>query len=568
MNSELGKLLPDEKYEIKLLSNITTSQINEILEYTLRKDTVPAIVRSGNYNNIVQDSLKYKDSNTVVVFWELCNIIEGLQFKIESLNSEQLDNILDKTKAEIDLVLKNLKKTSLLLINKFTALPFSYSSVSKNNLDEMAFQLNHYLIERKSSNVKLVDVEKIMASVGVSNSLILKHFYSSKALYSVDFFKTYAEYIKPFIMSATGKAKKALIFDCDNTLWKGILGEDGFDNIEMSAKTKDGAIFAEVQSIAAALSKQGVLIGLCSKNNPGDVAQVIESHMDMQLKGKHIIINKSNWSDKVSNLKAIARELNIGLDSLVFVDDSSFEVSMVREHLPEVTVLQVPEKLYEYPRMLREKLGLFYNLSFTGEENKKTEMYKHQIKRDAVKKEFKDIEDYLSSLELKVVIFEDDDPIIPRMSQMTQKTNQFNLTTQRYTEGDIQNFIANKDSKVFALSAADKFGDYGITGLCIITGDDNIETAEIDTLLMSCRIIGRNIEYAFMDYLILKMKEKKVNNFKTKYIKTQKNEQVKEFYDKCGFKVTESNDSEKKYTLDLTTYVQKKIDYIGIVNGK
>ena len=195
-------------------------------------------------------------------------------------------------------------------------------------------------------------------------------------------------------------------------------------------------------------------------------------------------------------------------------------------------------------------------------------MYKHQIKRDAVKKEFKDIEDYLSSLELKVVIFEDDDPIIPRMSQMTQKTNQFNLTTQRYTEGDIQNFIANKDSKVFALSAADKFGDYGITGLCIITGDDNIETAEIDTLLMSCRIIGRNIEYAFMDYLIRKMKEKKVNNFKTKYIKTQKNEQVKEFYDKCGFKVTESNDSEKKYTLDLTTYVQKKIDYIGIVNGK
>jgi FkbH-like protein len=568
LNKELENNFTSSSYNITVLSNIIVHQSKEILEYLLRDEGINANVEFGDYDNIVQDSHKYKDSNTIIIFWELSNIVDGLQFKIELLNNDQLDEIFEKTKSEIDLVLKNLQKTSLVLINKFTSLHFCSFDIRKNNLEVLADQLNQYLENRIPANVRLVELEKVIANTGLDNSLDLRYYYSSKALYTVDFFRKYSEYVKPYMMSANGKSKKALIFDCDNTLWKGILGEDGYENIEMSSITKDGAVYAEIQALALALNKQGILIGLCSKNNSADVDEVIKSHPDMQLRVEHITINKSNWSDKVTNLKEIAQELNIGLDSLVFVDDSSFEVNLIREQLPEVKVLQVPERLYEYPKMLRENHSLFYNLSFTAEDKKKIKMYKQQVKRVAVKKEFSDIEDYLASLELKMTIFEDEDSIIPRMSQMSQKTNQFNLTTNRYTEGDIKSFIENDDSKIIAFSVSDKFGDSGVTGLCIINFHNETQSVEIDSLLMSCRIIGRNIEYAFIDYIIKIIKEKKINVIKAKYIKTQKNEQVNEFYDKCSFTLTESSDSVKNYTLDISNYEPKQLNYIKVINGK
>jgi FkbH-like protein len=566
LNKELGDNFKSSSYNITILSNFIVHQVKELLEYRLRKEALNAAVEFGDYDNIVQDSHKYKESNAIIIFWELCNIIDGLQYKIELYEEDQFNELLEKTKSEIDLVLRNVEKTSLVLINKFTALSFSHYKIRKNKLDELASQLNHYLEEKISANVRFVDIEKVIASVGVSNSLDMRYYYSSKALYTIDFYKTYANYISPFFISASGKAKKALIFDCDNTLWKGILGEDGFDNIEMSSNSKNGGVFAEIQAMALDLNKQGVLIGLCSKNNPDDVNEVIASHPDMQLREEHITIKKANWTDKATNLKAISNELNIGLDSLVFVDDSSFEVNLIREQLPEVTVLQVPEKLYEYPKMLRGSLGLFYNLSLTTEDQNKIKMYKQQVKRESVKKKFTDIEDYLASLELKMTIFEDDESIISRMSQMTQKTNQFNLTTKRYTEGDIRNFIDDLDSNVYAFSVADKFGDSGVTGLCIVSDNSKNESPEIDTLLMSCRIIGRNIESAFMDYLIGKIKEKRIGVLKAKYIKTLKNDQVKEFFDKCGFKLVEGDESQINYVLSLKDYKPKKLNYIEVIN--
>ena len=567
LNKKLGSNFKSNSYNITVLSNIIVSQNKEFLEYSLRTEGINANVVLGDYDNIVQDSHKYKESNAIIIFWEHCNIIDGLQYKIELYEEGQFSELLEKTKSEIDLVLKNLEKTSLVLINKFTSLCFSHYKIRKNKLDELESQLNHHLEEKISANVRLVDIEKVIASVGVSNSLDMRFYYSSKALYTIDFFKAYAEYVNPFIMSANGKAKKALIFDCDNTLWKGILGEDGFDNIEMSTHTKDGNIFAEIQSMALAINKQGILIGLCSKNNPGDVDEVIKSHPDMQLRDEHITINKSNWSNKVSNLKEIAQELNIGLDSLVFIDDSTFEINLIRDQLPEITVLKVPERLYAYPKMLRENLGLFYNLSLTVEDQNKIKMYKQQVKRESIKTNFNDIEDYLSSLGLTMTIFENDESIIPRMSQMTQKTNQFNLTTKRYTEVDIQNFIKDSNSNVYAFSLSDNFGKNGITGLSIITVDNKSKSANIDSLLMSCRIIGRNVEYAFIDFIVNIMKERSMLVINAKYIKTRKNEQVKEFYDKCLFDLVEENESVREYSLETKYYETKNLNYIEIING-
>jgi len=258
LNKELENNFTSSSYNITVLSNIIVHQSKEILEYLLRDEGINANVEFGDYDNIVQDSHKYKDSNTIIIFWELSNIVDGLQFKIELLNNDQLDEIFEKTKSEIDLVLKNLQKTSLVLINKFTSLHFCSFDIRKNNLEVLADQLNQYLENRIPANVRLVELEKVIANTGLDNSLDLRYYYSSKALYTVDFFRKYSEYVKPYMMSANGKSKKALIFDCDNTLWKGILGEDGYENIEMSSITKDGAVYAEIQALALALNKQGI----------------------------------------------------------------------------------------------------------------------------------------------------------------------------------------------------------------------------------------------------------------------------------------------------------------------
>ncbi len=403
-----------------------------------------------------------------------------------------------------------------------------------------------------------------MSKNSIEKSLDFRYYSSSKALYTVSFYKAYAEYIKPIVLSAMGMSKKALIFDCDNTLWKGVLGEDGLGGIKMSEKTPSGAVFAEVQDLALALAGQGVILGICSKNNPEDVEEVIANHPDMKIRDEHVAVKKVNWNDKVSNLKEIAEELNIGLDSMVFVEDSDFEANYVRRLLPEVTVLKVPDVLHLYPAMLRDNMNLFYRLSISGEDAEKTKMYKDEARRNLQKENFGDMGNYLKSLGLKLKIYIDEKAHLSRMAQLTQKTNQFNLTTRRYTESDMERFVTGEGHSVFAFGLEDKFGDYGMTGLCITRLDKPKKYAVIDTLLMSCRVIGRDIEFPFVDFVIKYLDSMGIETLKAKYVKTLKNSQVSDFFDKVGFRLGEGNEREKFYKLDISKYKSKNIDYVEL----
>ncbi len=566
-NKDLGDKLKIDDYNIALLSNTVVHQLKDILEYSLRVDGISAKIKLGDYDNIVQDSHVYQDIPIVLIFWELSNIVDGLHHTLELKNKEEYSQLLEKIKAEINLVLKNLDSNSLVLFNKFSSLSFTHMSLNSSKLDQLGSELNNFLSSLSQDNLKLVNVDKVISTIGVRKSIDYRHYYSSKILYTIDFLKEYSEFIKPYVLAATGRSKKALIFDCDNTIWKGILGEDGFEHIQMSPATKDGQIFAEIQSIAIEAYSRGIILGLCSKNNLSDVDEVLDSHPDIQIRDNNIVIKKINWNDKASNLREMAKELNIGLDSFVFVDDSPFEINLVKEQLPEVSVLQVPEKLHQYPIILREKLNLFYNLSSTLEDKKKSEMYKSQIQREQLQKEFTDIEDYLSSLQIKMELYCDEKRLISRMSQMTQKTNQFNLTTMRYTESDINKFIRNSQSKVYAFSISDKFGESGVTGLSIVNLDLNDKSAEFDTFLMSCRVIGRNIEYAFMNFIIENLKSEKVKIVKATYRKTKKNSQVSGFYKKCGFVQQSKSVDQTNYILSIDDYKPSSINYI-VMNKK
>jgi FkbH-like protein len=567
---KLNKELEDstqKSYNISLLSNVIVHQGKEIIEYLLRDSGINANIVLGDYDNIVQDSRKQIKTNATIIFWELSNLVDGLQYKIDLLTEDKYKEIEQKIESEIEYVVKNLEQCPLLLINNFSSIFFSKFAITNSKLDKLSDRLNKFIGRLNQSNIKLINLDKIITDIGTNNSFDARYYYSSKAPYTVSFFKNYAQAIKPLIMSSNGMAKKALIFDCDNTFWKGILGEDGIDGIDVSAETKNGVIFQEIQSIALSLSQSGVILGLCSKNNPEDVDEVLANHTDMVLRDKDITIKEVNWSDKATNLRNIAKILNIGLDSMVFVDDSHFEVNLIKEQLPEVTVLQVPEKLYEYPQMLRNNLGLFYNLSSTVEDSNKTGIYREQIHREEVKTEFSNIDDYLASLKIIVNVFKNERSLIPRMAQMTQKTNQFNLTTKRYTEAEIENMVLSSTTDVIAFSVKDNYGDSGVTGLCIVDIDNN-EDAFIDTFLMSCRVIGRNIEYVFMDYIIQYIIDKKISIIESKYKKTLKNKQVEKFYDGCSFNLMNETETIKNYNLTVNEYEQSKIKYIEvIING-
>ena len=566
-NKTLGETMSGRTpYKIKVLSNIITSQLNEILEFVLRSEDINASATSGDYDNIVQDSKKYASWEAIVIFWELSNLVDGLQYKADMMSSEEADNLIEKTKSEIDFVFGQLANAPNVIFNKFSSLVFSHSSIAENVFDKICHALNGYVYANLPANFTLIDIDRIFARLSIARSVDFRYYYSSKSLYSLEFCKEYSRFVAPVILSLLGKTRKALIFDCDNTLWKGVVGEDGVDGIHLSAKNKNGNVFEEVQHLALALSKKGVMIGLCSKNNPEDVDEVFLKREDLALKSKDIVIKRVNWNDKVTNLREIASALNIGLDSLVFIDDSSFEVNYIRQDLGEVTTLQVPEKLYDYPALLRDNLGLFYKKSNTEEDANRTALYRTEENRKMEREKFATLDQYLSSLQLSMQITVNDESHIERAAQLTQKTNQFNLSTHRYTDAELRRFISSGKYKMYLFSVADKFGDYGVTGMALVARDN--KEAVIDTFLMSCRVIGRNIEVAFLNFILTNLRAEGIDAVLAEYAGTMKNRQVESFYDDYGFSVRGTGNNEKSYFLDLHEHKYRNIDYITLKPAK
>lgn len=563
-NKEIGEKLNGNQYNIVVLGNITTDYFNNICEFFLRKNNINAFVSSGNYDNFIQDSNKLKDASLVIIFWELANLIDGFQYKIYSFDKEMLNRIYNKITDEIDITLKNLQNIPLILFNKFSSLLFNYNNIRNNKLDDFCNRLNNYLSKSINSNLQIIDIDKIISNLSLEKSIDLRFYYSSKSLYTIDFYKKYIEFIKPIIFSIKAKTKKALIFDCDNTLWKGVIGEDGMNGIEMSSKSHEGVIFNEIQYLALELKNNGIILGLCSKNNFQDVEEVLEKHPDMVLRNNDFVIKKINWENKVDNLINIAKELNIGLESIVYIDDSSFEIELILNKLPQIKTLQVPTELYNYPKMLRDNYSLFFNLSNSEEDLIKNQIYKEENYRKKHRIKYLSIIDYLKSLNLSLSISIDDLKLVKRMSQLTLKTNQFNLTTKRYTINQIEYFIQNNIYKVFVFNARDIFGSYGITGMCIIELKIEKNYAIIDNYLMSCRVIGRNFEYSFFNFILNYLNGIGIKTIESKYIKTLKNIQVKNFYDELGFDLIQNNEIEKKYILKTLNYKKKNIDYIEV----
>jgi FkbH-like protein len=566
LNKALVGTIQSKPYEIGVLSNVTVNSFKEVLEYSCRLNQIEPNVEIGNFDNIVQDSAVLKNKDLIIIFYDILNIVDNVSEFFEDLEEEKYKNLKNKLFAEIDIIFENLSNTASVIFNSFSSAYYNNNNVQVSKIETFVKALNAYVEQKKTNNVSIVNIDKLFAHVGFNQSIDYRFYHSSKAPYTFAFLKNYVAAIETVFLRNTGKLKKAIIFDCDNTLWKGVIGEDGIEGIDMSPTSKSGKFYHLVQRIAMFLSKRGIIVGLCSKNNEQDVLDVLRNHKDMILKEEHIVIKKVNWIDKASNLRAIASDLNIGIDSLVFVDDSNFEINLIKEQVPEILTIQVPTAISDYPDLILKNIYTYFNLVLNSDDAKKTEMYKQQFERENSKSAFSSIEDYLASLEIELTVVKNDKAHMPRIAQLTQKTNQFNLTTYRYTESQVDYFMADSKHEVYALFVKDKFGDNGLTGVCIAKEDEkDPKNVILDSLLMSCRIIGRNIEFVYVSHIIKDLANKGYQTLTADYITTKKNAQVEDFYDKVGLNLIENIDGTKHYSLNSANFEPKKIDYIKII---
>ena len=401
-------------------------------------------------------------------------------------------------------------------------------------------------LARRQANVRRIDFSTFTRNYAAGELIDWKFYFLSQMSLNPRLAKAFQQWFRRQTEQIALKRRKCLVLDLDNTLWGGVLGEDGMDGIRIGGDYP-GKAFRYFQEALLELSKSGVILTVCSKNNEADVVEVWEKHPEMVLRKEQFAAWRINWTDKATNIRALAEELNIGLDSMVFVDDNPTERELIRQALPMVSVPEFPAQPYELPRFFAGLVEDYFKVyTVTEEDRHKTEQYKANAQRVQAQSGFTDFGAFLASLKMHLTIAKADEFSIPRIAQMTQKTNQFNLTTRRYTETDIRSKIA-AGARIYTLAVSDRFGDNGVTG-CMI-----IENGEIDTLLLSCRILGKGIETAFLRAIQNRLRAEGVMHLNAAYLPTAKNGQVADFYDRCGFTPTETlPDGTKRYETEWT----------------
>jgi FkbH-like protein len=364
----------------------------------------------------------------------------------------------------------------------------------------------------------------------------------------------YGDLVARLIAAKQGRSFKCLVLDLDNTVWGGVVGDDGLEGLVLGQGSALGEAYVAFQDYARELSRRGVILAVCSKNDEANAVEPFEKHPDMVLKRGDIACFIANWNDKASNIRAIAQDLNIGLDALVFIDDNPFERALVRRELPMVAVPEVSDDPLGYPRALADA-GYFEALAITDEDRARSSQYQANREREALRASVTDLPSYLRSLEMQLLWRRFDQIGLQRTVQLINKTNQFNLTTRRYTEDDVLAIMRDARSFGLQLRLLDRFGDNGIIAI-LIGRMANEEDLLIDTWLMSCRVLGRQVEPTSLNLIAAHAQLLGARRLLGDYIPTKKNGMVREHYVKLGFTPGEADGAgATRAVLDLGSFV-------------
>ena len=419
---------------------------------------------------------------------------------------------------------------------------YSPSGIIETKLEfgfhEMIEEINNSLRQMSKTHPSLYvyDFRQFISKFGEKNIFDYRQFHLGDIQIAFNFIPYLANDLMSYIKPMFGTNRKCIVLDLDNTLWGGIVGEDGFDGIELG-DTPNGKAFVEFQKELLSLWNQGIILAINSKNNFDDAMKVISEHPNMILREKNFANIQINWDDKAINIKKIADEINIGLNSIVFFDDDKINRERIKQEFPEVLTVDLSDDPSQFSPILKE-LNDFHVLQRTDEDKKRGEIYSQQRERSKFEKSISNIDDFLKNLDIQVNIKKSNDFLIPRISQLTLKTNQFNLTTKRYQEEEIRSLSNNKKFSVGCAQVLDKFGDNGITGVFII--DKSEKFWVIDTFLLSCRIMGRGVENAILSQILKDAKANGVDEVKANFIPTQKNKPAENFLSDYGFEKREN----------------------------
>ena len=446
------------------------------------------------------------------------------------------------------------KLPATLLIANFPVPTYPLAGVadvkSEYSETELYLELNLELLRRFKGNprVRLFDLDRLASRYGKDRVLDPKMFYLAKMEWSAGFLPTVADEVVRQVKAVRGLGKKCLVLDLDNTLWGGVVGEDGAAGIRIGTGDPEAEAFLDFQHRLKALQDRGVLLAVCSKNNPADVLEVFESRPEIPLKLADFAATEICWNPKHEGLKKIAAALGIGTDSLVFMDDNPAEISLVQQMMPEVKTILLPPDPAEYAGLI-ERLNDFEKPEILEEDRRKTDQYRENRQRLELQSSAGDLLSYLASLRTEVEVHLARREDLPRVHQLFTKTNQFNLTTERYSQAEVERFATSPACELWVARARDRFGDLGMIAAVLLKKVGRMAT--IDSFLMSCRAMGRGIETAIMNHIKQRLLEDRSGlELRGRYIPTPKNGPVETFYDEQGFRLLESSSAgEKLYGL-------------------
>lgn len=489
--------------------------------------------------------------------------VQKLQKKFYSLPVAQRNAFADKHLnylEELVAVLNERSGAKLIVCNYLEVNDAVFGNYAAKVDSSFPFQLrriNFKLMElaQRHSNVYINDVLALQNQFGLPFIIDNKFYINSDMTFSIDFLPHLAKNMLDIIKTIDGKLKKCLIMDLDNTLWGGIIGDDGMEGIQLG-DLGIGKAYTELQLWAKQLKERGIILAVCSKNSEDIAKEPFESHPDMVLRLEDISVFVANWETKVDNIKHIQSVLNIGFDSMVFIDDNPFERTIISENIEGITVPDLPEDPADYLSYLRS-LNLFETASFTEEDATRTSLYQEEAKRVIYQKSFANEGDYLSRLEMVSKVESFNKFTIPRIAQLTQRSNQFNLRTKRYSEKETELVAASQNHITLSFTLNDKFGENGL--ICVIILEIlPSKDLFIDTWLMSCRVLKRGMENFVLNCIMQKALELGAHKVVGEYIPTSKNGIVANHYSDLGFtNVNEQWELSTKNYNNRKTYIQQ-----------
>jgi FkbH-like protein len=424
--------------------------------------------------------------------------------------------------------------------------------------------------------VQVLDLDRLAARFGKDRVRDSKLFYLARMEWSPAFLPLVAEELVRHLRAARGLARKCLVLDLDNTLWGGVVGEDGPAGVRVGPGDPVSEAFLDFQRRIKALESRGVLLALCSKNNPADVREVFAARPEMPLRLADFAAVEVSWEPKHEGLRRIAAELNIGLDALVFLDDNPAEVSLIEQQLPAVKAVALPADPALYVGVL-DGLTDFEKAAILEDDLQKTDQYRQNRERRDLERQAGDLADYLASLETELLLRRATPADLSRAHQLFSKTNQFNVTTRRYALADLEAFAAGPDSELWLAAARDRFGDLGVIGACLLRGACRLRgegrapspedggVLEIDSFLLSCRALGRGIESAVMNHLKQRFEESGAAELRARFHPTPKNAPAAGFFEKQGFRLVEEGpDGAQRFALGRDEATPVPCEWIAV----